>query len=309
MQPTALTLSDTSTQCFGYLGFAPTEWAYILKRHPGGLGPSLDFRLDIEDNASIRNPVLGVKDWGNANVKIRVDGVDFGDFKLGQAKHPDGVDLVLWLNLQVGHSVGLSILPLEGQTLNLRTSPPDPYRCDIPVFPEGSSETRPFGAYYAHLKYTKSWDELWCVGTYADIVVQFDDYPCRLLFWRGTGNLPHWSNEQNRWYSNQFVERRAGMPVSLVVAVSRCRTTNVVILTPALFQVMTPGLSSTGVTHHATNTTGILSWTKPVEGIELTSTTLSILIPSVCEKPPSTLLNQINSTSGMKRSHWYYSRG
>ena len=94
------------------------------------------------------------------------------------------------------------------------------------------------------------------------------------------------------------------MPVSLVVVVSRCRTTNVVILTPALFQVMTPGLSSTGVTHHVTNTTGILSWTKRVGGIGSTSITRSILIPSVCENPPSTLLNQINSTSGMKRSHW-----
>ena len=52
------------------------------------------------------------------------------------------------------------------------------------------------------------------------------------------------------------------------------------------------------------NTTGVLSWTKPVEGVESTSITPSILIPSVCEKPPSTLLNQINSTSDMKRSHW-----
>jgi len=101
-------------------------------------------------------------------------------------------------------------LPLEGQTLNIRISPPDPYRYDIPVFPEGPSEPGLFGAYYTHLKYTKLWDELWCVGKYADIVVQFDDYPCRLLFWRGTGNVPHWSNEQNRWYSNQFVERGAG---------------------------------------------------------------------------------------------------
>ncbi|MDP6751427.1 MAG: Calx-beta domain-containing protein [Candidatus Poribacteria bacterium] len=210
MQPAVLTLSDTFTQCFDYLGFAPTEWAYILKRHPDGLCSSLDFRLDIENKAPIRNPVFVVKDWGDANVKIRVDGVDFGDFKRGEAKHLNGVDLVLWLNIQVDHSVSISILPLEGQTLNIRISPPDPYRYDIPVFPEGLSEPGPFGAYYTHLKYTKLWDELWCVGKYADIVVQFDDYPCRLLFWRGTGNVPHWSNEQNRWYSNQFVERGAG---------------------------------------------------------------------------------------------------
>ena len=62
MQPATLTLSDTSTQCFDYLGFASTEWAYILKRHPDGLCSSLDFRLDIEDNASIRNLVFVVKD-------------------------------------------------------------------------------------------------------------------------------------------------------------------------------------------------------------------------------------------------------
>ena len=48
------------------------------------------------------------------------------------------------------------------------------------------------------------------MGKYADIVVQFDDYPCRLLFRRRTENLLHWSNEQNRWDINQFVERRAG---------------------------------------------------------------------------------------------------
>ena len=132
---------------FRLLEICPYGMGLHSQVSPWWILTSFDFRLDVEDNASIRNSVFVVKDWGNANVKIRVGDVDFGDFKRGKAKCLDGVGLVLWLNLKVDHSVSLSILPLEGQTLNIRTSPPGPYRCDIPVFPEGSSEPGPFGGF------------------------------------------------------------------------------------------------------------------------------------------------------------------
>ena len=56
----------------------------------------------------------------------------------------------------------------------------------------------------------EEWDRPWRLGPHADIVVQFEDHPHRLVFWRGADYVPHWANDENHWYQNEFVERRAG---------------------------------------------------------------------------------------------------
>jgi hypothetical protein len=85
------------------------------------------------------------------------------------------------------------------------------------VLPAGPAESTHFGATYTKLKCSPEWDGLWRVGDYADIVVSFDDKPCRFVFWRGTNYLPSlvtepgskgiWVNDQGpENYTNQCYE-------------------------------------------------------------------------------------------------------
>ncbi|MBD3255831.1 MAG: hypothetical protein GF383_12110, partial [Candidatus Lokiarchaeota archaeon] len=63
-----------------------------------------------------------------------------------------------------------------------------------------------FRAYYTKLEYYDEWDSLWRMGPYADVVVNFDENPCKLIFWRGTNYIPCWVTENELWYTNEFNE-------------------------------------------------------------------------------------------------------
>jgi hypothetical protein len=68
--------------------------------------------------------------------------------------------------------------------------PANPKALDFWVLPAGEDIPNKFGATYSKLKCSPEWDGLWRFGDYADIVVAFDDKPCRFVFWRGTNYLP-----------------------------------------------------------------------------------------------------------------------
>ncbi|MQY77740.1 MAG: hypothetical protein GH151_00865 [Bacteroidetes bacterium] len=74
------------------------------------------------------------------------------------------------------------------------------------ILPSGPAGHGRFGAYYTHLKYYEEWDALWRVGDHSDIVVQFDDSPVRVVFWRGTRYSPVWVMENGQWMADQSAE-------------------------------------------------------------------------------------------------------
>jgi hypothetical protein len=74
------------------------------------------------------------------------------------------------------------------------------------VLPSGPPGPGRFGAYYTHLKYYWEWDELWRVAEHPDVVVQFENSPVRVVFWRGTRYSPAWVSENNLWMADQSVE-------------------------------------------------------------------------------------------------------
>jgi hypothetical protein len=82
-------------------------------------------------------------------------------------------------------------------------SPPD-----IPprVMPSGPPGPGRFGAYYDRLKYYEEWDALWPVADHPDVVVQFDDSPVRVVFWRGLRYSPAWVTENGLWLADQSAE-------------------------------------------------------------------------------------------------------
>ncbi|MCP4311433.1 MAG: LamG domain-containing protein [Bacteroidetes bacterium] len=63
-----------------------------------------------------------------------------------------------------------------------------------------------FGASYTTLNYYEEWDNLWPVGPHADVVVQFDQSPVKVMFWRGTRYSACWVSENGKWMADQSRE-------------------------------------------------------------------------------------------------------
>ncbi len=81
----------------------------------------------------------------------------------------------------------------------------------IPLkLPSGPQGPGAFGAYYTYLKYSLTWDKPWRVGSHADIVVRFDEFDYKFIFWRGASYVPCWVTENDIWYCNEFCETEDG---------------------------------------------------------------------------------------------------
>ncbi|HSS97495.1 MAG TPA: LamG domain-containing protein, partial [Terriglobales bacterium] len=77
---------------------------------------------------------------------------------------------------------------------------------DFPKLPSGPPGPGRFGAYYADLKFEEMWDMPRRVGPDANVVVRFDQSPTRFVFWQGTSYVPAWVTENNKWYTDEFME-------------------------------------------------------------------------------------------------------
>lgn len=74
------------------------------------------------------------------------------------------------------------------------------------VMPSGPPGAGPFGAFYATLKFERSWDRPRRFGPDQDVVVRFEQSPMRLVFWQGTNFIPAWVTENGKWYTDEFME-------------------------------------------------------------------------------------------------------
>jgi hypothetical protein len=72
-------------------------------------------------------------------------------------------------------------------------------------FPSIEGQGR-FTANYTRLDYYPEWDALWPAGPYMDVVVQFEQLPVKLMFWRGTRYSPCWVTENGKWMADQSRE-------------------------------------------------------------------------------------------------------
>jgi len=75
-----------------------------------------------------------------------------------------------------------------------------------PAFPRGEGNRGVFGAFYTTLHFDPLWDRSRRVGPDSDVVVRFEDSPIQLIFWQGNNYVPAWVTENNRWYTDEFME-------------------------------------------------------------------------------------------------------
>jgi hypothetical protein len=204
LNTSALKVDESINGSYIFNGFDISKGSYNFVTQKTGAPEVIMFEI----SSDVENPALSVEEWGDASVHITVDGKEFENYKTGYAERMNNNDLTLWFGERLKSGSKVTITPVGGSEPVVRAPVPDPYEYEIPVFPEGSSDPGPFGAYYITYKYFELWDKPYRVGDYADVVVQFDQSTDRYVFWRGTSYVPHWINDKNFWYENEFCERR-----------------------------------------------------------------------------------------------------
>src|SRR6266498_785905 len=75
-----------------------------------------------------------------------------------------------------------------------------------PAFPRAQAGAGEFGAFYTTLKFDPMWDQARRVAPDSDVVVRFPNATIQLVFWQGTNYVPAWVTENNRWYTDEFME-------------------------------------------------------------------------------------------------------
>jgi hypothetical protein len=101
---------------YNVIPYDPAQRAYVVPRE--GRGPvELEFKLgrfSYEAPLHIVNPAFVVKDWGESDVSVKVNGkrIERGkDYKAGYEETPTGIDLVLWVRMKSTETTRFSIAP------------------------------------------------------------------------------------------------------------------------------------------------------------------------------------------------------
>jgi len=215
------------------------ESGYVFSVGPQG---RVGFKMSVGENwlSFVSSERLPLRSWSHvavvyqehSGIRLFVNGTLSGEFEV-----PGAMDMAPEMDLLIGRNrtkvlpsnavpPGAGTLPswfsLDGILDEVRifdralsadevrraagiepVSPPD-----IPprVMPSGPPGPGRFGAYYDRLKYYEEWDALWPVADHPDVVVQFDDSPVRVVFWRGLRYSPAWVTENGLWLADQSAE-------------------------------------------------------------------------------------------------------
>jgi len=94
----------------------------------------------------------------------------------------------------------------------------------IPTGPKGP---KPFGAYFTKLKYDVDYDRPWRIGDYADVVVMFDEYPFKLVYWHGINNYPVWYSENDIGLMHEAAETVGPLGCQEALMDRQCRYSRV----------------------------------------------------------------------------------
>lgn len=107
---------EVTSDGFRSVDYDPAQRAFILDRVGKKNFSSLQMILEANSNSPLYDPAIVVKNWGEAQAKLMIDGnpVPWGkDFRCGHVHRLRGTDLVIWLNKKSTHPVRLSLSATE----------------------------------------------------------------------------------------------------------------------------------------------------------------------------------------------------
>ena len=178
----------------------------------------LDKGFQIGKNALDLAPTEPIRDWATYPSRYSFDGI---------------IDEIKVYERAMGAD--------DVQALYASVSPQTKPQFESRRFPTVKSSGR-FGANYTRLNFYPEWDALWPSGDYMDVVVQFDELPTKVMFWRGTRYSPCLVTENGKWMADQSRETgnnwflsqgpRDQMPTGCIEHMSdtQCRSSRVAII-------------------------------------------------------------------------------
>ena len=95
--PAGLKLSGDA---FETIGFDKNQRAYVLHCKPATAPAALTFTLAGSPQSPVLNPAFIVKNWGNTNARLALDGKQIPqgkDFRFGHRQELEGTDLIVWI--------------------------------------------------------------------------------------------------------------------------------------------------------------------------------------------------------------------
>ena len=94
---------EVSGQGFLSEGYDQTQRAYLLSRQAGSSTGGFRVVLKASPDSPLVNPAIVIKNWGDADPKLVVNGkaIPRGPtFRYGHINKLEGTDLVIWANLE-----------------------------------------------------------------------------------------------------------------------------------------------------------------------------------------------------------------
>jgi len=101
-------------QDFRSRGYDPTQRAYVLDSTASGKPSPLAVRLAATSDSPVVNPAFVIRDWGDTDVLLKIDGkqIDRGtSFRAGHNRRLTGSDLILWIELESTKPIKLLLEP------------------------------------------------------------------------------------------------------------------------------------------------------------------------------------------------------
>jgi hypothetical protein len=95
--------AELSGQGFRSEGYDPTQRAFIIVRENGSDATRVRYRLDASANSPIINPAFVIKNWGEREAKVSINGKPTlrGEaFRYGLVPTLEGTDLIVWLQTE-----------------------------------------------------------------------------------------------------------------------------------------------------------------------------------------------------------------
>ena len=94
---------EVSGAGFQSQGYDQTQRAFVIVRKNAATAPRLHLSLQASSESPLVNPGFVIKNWGDAQPKLRLDGKLFArgpDFRYGFVPTLEGSDLIVWLRME-----------------------------------------------------------------------------------------------------------------------------------------------------------------------------------------------------------------
>ena len=101
------------TSTFQYQGYDPTQRAYVLTCKKAGKPAVIEFELLASDESPVVNPAFVIKNWGQAQPRLNINGKPVKpdkNFRIGHRHTLESSDLIVWLKIESTDKLKVSLV-------------------------------------------------------------------------------------------------------------------------------------------------------------------------------------------------------